>query len=232
MRKHFDLFACLFVILFASAHGAHSAVPSLSDRAVRVAEKSVSIQVPQTAGQFFNTLEPRASFRGAVKTFTIRSRSLFSAPNQIRVFPNREIETPASGVEHKTWNGGLMMPVSGELSSPFGYRKSPFGRRIEFHSGIDLRAPRGTPIHAAAPGKVVFSGWKRGYGMTLEIEHANGIRTVYAHCSRLLATLGSSIQGGATIAQVGTTGSTTGSHLHFEVMRNNRLFNPIAMLRR
>ncbi|MBF0500460.1 MAG: M23 family metallopeptidase [Candidatus Riflebacteria bacterium] len=235
MRKHTVLFVILFAFLFVSISWTQASIPTHSDHLFRISDVPVApivSEVLTSSGQFFNTLEPRASFRGAVKTFTIKSRPLLRSPEKIRAFPTRDIEVPAADDDHKSWNGGLMMPVAGELSSPFGYRKSPFGRKVEFHSGVDLRARVGTAIHAAAPGKVVFAGWKHGYGMIIEIDHGSGFRTVYAHCSRFMVTLGTNVQAGSTIAQVGNTGSTTGPHLHFEAIRNNRLLNPLSLIRR
>ncbi|OQA05793.1 MAG: Murein hydrolase activator EnvC precursor [bacterium ADurb.Bin374] len=84
----------------------------------------------------------------------------------------------------------------------------------------------------AAAGRVVYAGWKRGYGLMVEVEHGSGFRTVYAHCSKLQVRVGSMIQAGSTIGLVGSTGVTTGSHLHFEIMRGSILIDPLSFFRR
>ena len=126
---------------------------------------------------------------------------------------------------------GFRWPVLGQISSTFGWRKSPFGRRRVFHSGLDIRAPRGTVIKAASSGVVVHSGWMGGYGKAIVISHSKGLTTLYAHCSRLIARQGMKISQGQTIALVGSTGRSTGNHLHFEVRVNGSPRNPLKYLR-
>lgn len=112
-------------------------------------------------------------------------------------------------------------PVSNiDVSSPFGYRS---GR---LHSGIDLRAPRGTLVKASSHGKVVFSGRKNGYGKMIIIAHAGGIETAYAHNSRNLVKAGQRVKKGSVIAKVGRTGNATGYHVHFEFRRRGKAINP------
>ena len=143
-----------------------------------------------------------------------------------------------SGARDTRWKGYFAWPLKSRiaLSSGFGMRHSPFRRRnrrrrVAFHAGIDLRAPRGTPIYAAAPGTVTFSGWRNGYGKTVEITHPNGIKTIYAHCTRLYAHSGQSVAMGQAVGTVGTTGRATGSHLHFEVRVNGIPRNPFNYLK-
>ena len=108
-----------------------------------------------------------------------------------------------------------------EVSSHFGKRR---GR---LHSGIDLRAPRGTPIHAAADGRVKFAGYKNGYGQTIVIDHGQGIETVYAHNERNLVARGTRVSQGDVIGRVGRSGRTTGYHLHFEFRHYGMALNPV-----
>ncbi|MDY9922100.1 MAG: peptidoglycan DD-metalloendopeptidase family protein [Synergistota bacterium] len=122
-------------------------------------------------------------------------------------------------------------PVMGKISSVFGWRRSPFGRRRVFHSGLDVRAPRGRGIVAAGDGRVVHSGWMGGYGKTIVISHPGGISTLYGHCSSLLVRNGATVRSGQQIARVGSTGRSTGNHLHFEVRRNGTPQNPLKYLR-
>jgi len=100
------------------------------------------------------------------------------------------------------------------------------GRGGEFHSGIDLRAPRNTPIRAAGGGTVTSVGWQGGYGLTVVINHGGGLSTLYAHNSVNLVSVGQRVERGDIIARVGTTGRTTGPHVHFEVHENGVAVDP------
>jgi len=111
-------------------------------------------------------------------------------------------------------------PVFGNISSGFGFR------RREFHTGIDIRAGVGTPVRATANGIVSYAGWKGGYGLTVIIRHNFGFSTLYAHLSRLSVGIGKRIERGDIIGYTGTTGYTTGPHLHYEVRVNDRPVNP------
>lgn len=116
------------------------------------------------------------------------------------------------------------------ISSNFGYRRDPFNRSSAMHNGIDFKGPYGSAIFAAATGEVTFAGWKGGYGRTVEITHANGIVTRYAHLSRIGVNVGQMIDAGATLGGLGSSGRSTGPHLHFEVRVNNRAVNPRPFL--
>jgi murein DD-endopeptidase MepM/ murein hydrolase activator NlpD len=118
------------------------------------------------------------------------------------------------------------------VTSQFGSRVSPISGRREHHSGIDIGAPRNTNIMAAADGKVISSGWMRGYGETIVIDHGGGYSSMYAHCSTRLVRVGQEVSRGEVIGRVGTTGWTTGPHLHFEVRVNGTPVNPINYLPR
>lgn len=122
-------------------------------------------------------------------------------------------------------------PVMGKISSVFGWRRSPFGRRRVFHTGLDIRAPKGRGIVAAGDGKVVHSGWMGGYGKTIVISHPGGVSTLYGHCSSLAVNRGANVRSGQVIARVGSTGRSTGNHLHFEVRTNGTPRNPLKYLR-
>ncbi|MEW6399770.1 MAG: M23 family metallopeptidase [Bacillota bacterium] len=124
------------------------------------------------------------------------------------------------------------MPVMGRLTSGFGYRRSPFGRRLEFHEGVDLAAPRGTPVRVVADGVVVFAGYKPGLGRTVTVDHGNGIQTVYGHHSSLMVRAGQHVKAGDVVAAVGDTGRATGDHLHFELHFNGRVVDPWPYLQR
>jgi murein DD-endopeptidase MepM/ murein hydrolase activator NlpD len=114
------------------------------------------------------------------------------------------------------------------VSSAYGYRT--MGGRGEFHPGIDLAAPYGTPIYATGEGVVVYSGWMRGYGNFIEIEHGNGYKTRYGHSSRLLVSVGDEVRKDQRIATVGCTGRCTGPHLHYEIVREGKRQDPSMYL--
>lgn len=113
-----------------------------------------------------------------------------------------------------------------KLTSTFGYRYHPISGQREFHRGMDLDGTTSTPIYATADGKVVFEGWRQGYGRTIEVDHGNGFITLYAHNSRNLVSEGENVVKGQMIGYIGSSGYTTGTHLHYEVSFNGRLFNP------
>ena len=123
------------------------------------------------------------------------------------------------------------MPVQGYISSYFGVRPDPFDGKSERHTGIDIATPYGTPVHAVAEGMVTFAGVRSGYGNVVEIDHGNGYMTRYAHNSKLDAHPGEHVQVGEVIAQAGSTGRSTGSHVHFEVWYHGRVVNPLAFAR-
>lgn len=124
----------------------------------------------------------------------------------------------------KSATGSFKMPVSGRLSSPFGSRWGTF------HAGIDLAAPSGTSIYASDGGTVVEAGWHGGYGYLVRINHGNGFETFYAHASKIYVTVGQKVAKGERIAAVGSTGNSTGSHLHFEIRKNGEARNPYNYL--
>lgn len=143
----------------------------------------------------------------------------------------RELGSGSSNQANLNIGAGLLAvePIAnGRVSSTFGYR-SMFGR-TEYHSGLDLAAPTGTPIYATADGVVTKSGWGRGYGNYVEIDHGNGLVTRYGHASRLLVSVGETVKVNQQIAAVGCTGRCTGPHLHYEVLKNGERQNPATYL--
>jgi murein DD-endopeptidase MepM/ murein hydrolase activator NlpD len=116
------------------------------------------------------------------------------------------------------------------MSSGFGFRSDPFTGGGAMHAGLDFKGPVGTPILSAAEGRVTFAGFNGGYGKTVEITHANGLLTRYAHLSGLNVTRGQMVKRGLQIGRMGSTGRSTGSHLHFEVRLNGRAINPRKFL--
>ncbi len=121
-------------------------------------------------------------------------------------------------------------PTRGWLSSRFGYRTSPFTKKKEFHRGIDISARSGSPILSPANGMVIFNGWKRGYGRVVVMKHARGFKTKYAHLKKSLIKKGQYVKKGTKIGLVGSSGRTTGPHLHYEVHLNNAPVNPLRYI--
>ena len=120
---------------------------------------------------------------------------------------------------------------SGWVSSRYGYRNDPFSGRRQFHKGIDFAGKKGTSILAAAGGIVIKAGRHPQYGLVVEIDHRNGYITRYAHNSELLVSVGDVVKKGQNISKMGSTGRSTGTHLHFEVIKNGKNINPSRLLK-
>ncbi|HHX77213.1 MAG TPA: peptidoglycan DD-metalloendopeptidase family protein [Firmicutes bacterium] len=134
--------------------------------------------------------------------------------------------------EHLNYQAALpsRWPLMGPVSSFFGNRVSPFGRRQEFHNGIDIAAPYGAEVRAAGSGRVIFAGYQAGYGYTVIIDHGYGLTSSYSHNSKLLVKTGDEVVGGQVISRVGNSGRSTGPHLHFGIMLNNEAVDPLYYL--
>ena len=125
--------------------------------------------------------------------------------------------------------GNMVWPVpsSNRVTSPYGWRIHPIFKVRRFHTGIDIDAQRGTSIVAAAAGTVIWAGTRSGYGKTVIIDHGGGISTLYAHCSSILVSEGQRVKAGDVIAKIGSTGYSTGPHLHFEVRKDGQHQDPM-----
>ncbi len=159
-------------------------------------------------------------------TDTIIKANNISNPNSVR--PGDILLLPGAKPEFgykERMSSKLMMPVSARISSYYGMR---WGK---MHEGIDFAVNTGTKIKASAAGKVIYSGWARGYGYTVIIEHQRGVRTLYAHNSKLLAHSGQYVNKGQVVCLSGNTGNSTGPHLHFEVQINGRPVNPLSYIK-
>ncbi|MFA4858313.1 MAG: peptidoglycan DD-metalloendopeptidase family protein [Candidatus Margulisiibacteriota bacterium] len=120
-----------------------------------------------------------------------------------------------------------LWPVYGKVVSGYGFRFYPWRG---FHTGVDIKAWYGAPVRSSAAGVVSYAGWRSGYGRTVEINHGFGVSTLYAHNSKLLVTVGQKVIKGQVIANIGSTGFSTGPHCHYEVRRNDIPINPVAYL--
>ena len=119
-----------------------------------------------------------------------------------------------------------ILPVNAPVSSAFGMRSDPFTGKPQFHKGMDLAAPAGTPVVAALPGKVTSVGYEPGYGNNVVVEHGDGLRTRYGHLASINVKVGDMVTSDDTLGKVGSTGRSTGAHLHFEVTRMGRPIDP------
>ncbi len=119
-----------------------------------------------------------------------------------------------------------VFPTNGVITSGFGFRPSPLGFGTEYHSGLDIAAAYGTPIIATGDGKVVFVGWRGGLGRAAVIEHGYGFSTLYGHTQKIIVKVGDRVKKGQTIGYVGSSGRSTGPHLHYEVWMNGKPVNP------
>lgn len=133
----------------------------------------------------------------------------------------------------KYTGGKFIWPVKGTITSYFGYRSDPFTGRSSYHDGLDIAAPGGTPIYAAASGTVTFAGTMNGYGNVVIIFHGNGVSSFYAHIRNggIKVSKGQTVSQGQYIAQVGSTGRSTGNHCHFSVIKNGTKVDPMSYLR-
>jgi murein DD-endopeptidase MepM/ murein hydrolase activator NlpD len=123
------------------------------------------------------------------------------------------------------------MPADGYISSYFGVRADPFDGLAARHTGLDIAVPYGSQVHTVAEGMVTYAGVRSGYGNVVEIDHGNGYMTRYAHNSKLLVHPGQHVRVGEEIAEAGSSGRSTGSHVHFEVWYNGRVVNPLAYVK-
>ena len=124
------------------------------------------------------------------------------------------------------------MPMpSAPITSRYGARMDPFLHRLAMHAGIDFKAPTGSPARATAPGKVTIAAYTKGYGNMVEIDHGGGVSTRYAHLSRLMVKPGAYVDTGTIVGQTGSTGRSTGPHLHYEIRVNNKAIDPMAYIK-
>jgi murein DD-endopeptidase MepM/ murein hydrolase activator NlpD len=178
-----------------------------------VVKSSKSNALYETKAQERAAQKESAAIQAASAAVEAKIRAATSSPNDN---PSGTVATPSAA--------GLIWPLQGPITSPFGPRWGGF------HPGIDIGVPEGTPIHAAASGTVIWCGWDGGYGNLVVIDHHDGIATAYAHQSRIEVSCNQNVEQGQVIGLVGTTGFSTGPHLHFEVRVNGSPVDPIGCL--
>jgi murein DD-endopeptidase MepM/ murein hydrolase activator NlpD len=146
-----------------------------------------------------------------------------SRPNQATLGTQRFAPRADHGGHH---HGDGQLPVSGRISSRFGRRTDPFHKRSRMHKGLDIAAQQGTPIRPIRPGRVVFAGERGGFGNAVIVDHGGGVKSIYAHCHSLSVQEGDPVGAGTVLGTVGSTGRSTGPHLHLEVHRDGEAVNP------
>ena len=189
-------------------------------------KKSTNIDNITITEKYETELKEMASVDDAVSKLYIEPKKVVVASKNTstKVKASGSVNTATTISSNKVNLGiSLNRPVSGIISSRFGVRSSI---RSSAHTGLDIATSTGTPVAAAASGTVTFSGWKGSYGNLLVITHSNGIQTYYGHCNKLYVSAGQSVSAGQTVAAVGSTGNSTGPHLHFEIRSNGVALNP------
>lgn len=186
-----------------------------------------------------NTIEKQAQEKEKVnqalearrKDYEKKIEELEQISNEIEKHIQKLVaERAAKGIVVKGGTGKFIWPLQGRITSRYGNRRSPFSRRMQFHTGLDIANSYGTPIKAADGGEVIFSGWWGGYGKAVIIDHGKGFSTVYAHMSRIYVQKEQQMDKGQVIGLVGSTGYSTGPHLHFEIRRNGATHDPLKWL--
>jgi murein DD-endopeptidase MepM/ murein hydrolase activator NlpD len=152
--------------------------------------------------------------------------------NSNQLVPGQKLFLPGVRFQHMerayALGEAFAKPVRGRLTSRFGFRIDPFTRRKGYHTGIDIAAPRGTPVHAAQGGRVIFAGPKYGYGNAVIIDHRFGYSTLYGHLDSWSVRRGQRVRSGQVVGRVGSTGRSTGPHVHFEIWLRNRKIDPLT----
>lgn len=167
------------------------------------------------------TISERAAYERALKELEESSKALEALIRRLQQ------TTQGPGL-----SGTLYWPTTNRLiTSTFGHRIHPIWGIRMFHSGIDISGSYGDPIYAVNDGRVIYSGWQSGYGKVIIIDHGNGMSTLYAHCSVLLVGEGEQVKKGQLIGKIGSTGWSTGPHLHFEIRKNGTPTNPLSVVK-
>lgn len=166
------------------------------------------MQFEKTSNDSSKILEIKAELPQLIQNFEETLNRLTEYENDLRTIPT------------------IIPAAEGRISSEYGNRSDPFNRNTTFHSGIDIAAPINTPIYAAADGEVIHASRNGGYGLTVSLDHDNTYETLYAHLNRIDVKVGDKVKKGDVIGGMGTTGRSTGVHLHFEIKRNGQFIDP------
>ena len=205
-----------------------------------IAQEEARSQLNSLAGERQNLVQLAAVRRHFVANEVAEMESLTAAEESelegLILERERELEAQqrAAGIAGGGTSGGasgsFSWPVTGTITSPFGWRSNPFGGAPEFHQGLDIAAPTGTTVTAAAAGTVIMAQWYGGYGNYILIDHGGGYSTGYGHLSAIYVSNGQTVQRGQAIGAVGSTGQSTGPHLHFEIRIAGKPVDPAPRL--
>ncbi|HTY60973.1 MAG TPA: peptidoglycan DD-metalloendopeptidase family protein [Acidobacteriota bacterium] len=165
---------------------------------------------------------------GEGKNVSIPADGAAGSPSAIPSSPASTAPDPQSAPGEEI--SDLQLPVQAHISSAFGMRKDPFSHQAKFHKGLDLSAPEGMKVVPALQGKVVFAGYMNGYGNTVVVQHSGELQTRYGHLGSIAVKVGDVVDSQNILGTVGSTGRSTGPHLHFEVIRNGVAVNPATNL--
>ncbi|GAC1567039.1 MAG: peptidoglycan DD-metalloendopeptidase family protein [Vulcanimicrobiaceae bacterium] len=196
--------------------------------AAEAERRSISVEVTQ--------LENLSAAQEAELERFIRERQRLEAARRAAEAEARRRAEQLAGraMPSPTIEGGpgvFAWPASGPITDPFGMRMHPVTHEWRMHNGLDIGAPMGATITASAPGRVIYAGWEGGYGNTVIIDHGGTASTLYGHCSQLFVSEGQDVQQGQAIGAVGSTGVSTGPHLHFEIRIDGVAVDPSSRLR-
>lgn len=161
---------------------------------------------------------------------TVLSDTAGQQVRQMQQVSSKAYASASGGVNAVSSTTPSIWPVTGTITSNFGYRGNPIGGGTGFHEGLDIAVDYGTPVRATASGKVSMAGWVDGYGNLVEIDHGNGFVTRYGHNSMLLVVQGQEVKAGDIISLAGSTGRSTGPHVHYEVRVNGTPTDPLLFL--
>lgn len=191
----------------------------------QVLQRTAGASTPAPASTTSNTRTPLAASdapSGSISLAQMLGRPVTSATRPGPPAADAPVARPGTGL--------YVLPVDGRLSSTFGPRLHPITGEMRPHRGIDLAAPTGTPIAAMAAGTVTFAGWQNGYGNVVIIQHGDGTETRYAHQDTMGVSVGQEVAAGELIGTVGSTGRSTGPHLHLELRRDGDAVDPAPYL--
>ena len=215
--------------LYRSARAAGAPAPAVQEY-LRTLSSRVDVDSIASSDTFDFVIEYRRAETGEAKSGKLLFAGLERGGKpraQLLRWGKNDQFFEASGVGEQ--RGGMVSPVNGPISSRYGMRRHPILGYRRMHSGNDYRAPRGTPIYAITDGVVQYAGRKGGFGNFVKLGHGNGLASGYAHMSRIAVRGGARVRQGQVIGYVGSTGLSTGPHLHFEVYRNGRAVNPSSV---
>lgn len=193
-------------------------------------KEQVQAKADETLKTINNLTASRASLDNQIKEINARLKKIEEEEDKLISQSNALVNQIKNLQKSGAYAGGSMTwpcPSSKTISSYYRNRLHPILKKYKMHTGIDISAKQGASIVAANKGTVIMAGWQSGYGYTVVVDHGGGITTLYAHCSKILVSVGQNVKAGETIAKVGSTGMSTGPHLHFEVRKNGATTNPL-----